>query len=205
MSRWISNVYKQVNKFSSSPHISEVEDMNSMVDIDENVDGQQFSAGMRRLAGSCSVIATRLGDKRAGLTATAVCSVSADPAQLLVCVNKSVRAHELIKESGYLSVNLLAEHQDGLAKRFAGMVIDVRGEDRFTSGNWLEGKHGLPILEDGLVSFACKVAEEISGGLTHSIFICDVIDVVCKEEMDRPLIYFDREFSYLKNNAIYSK
>jgi len=161
------------------------------------VDPSLFRAGMRRLTGACSVIASRSGDTRAGLTATAVCSVSAEPARLLVCVNRSVRAHNVISESGLLSVNVLAEHQEDIARRFAGMVINVVGEDRFLgAGNWREGRLGVPLLEESVVSFACQVIEEIPGG-SHTVFLCDVIEVCCGKEETPPLVYFGGKFARL--------
>ncbi|RAR52900.1 flavin reductase (NADH)/flavin reductase [Paraburkholderia unamae] len=162
------------------------------------VDPSLFRAGMRRLAGACSIIASRSGDLRAGLTATAVCSVSAEPARLLVCVNRSVRAHQVISESGLLSVNVLSEHQEDIARRFAGMVINVVGEDRFLgAGNWREGRLGIPLLEQSIVSFGCQVIEEIPGG-SHTVFLCDVIEVSCEREETPPLVYFGGKFARLE-------
>jgi flavin reductase (DIM6/NTAB) family NADH-FMN oxidoreductase RutF len=164
---------------------------------DACVDASLFRAGMRRLAGGCSVIASRSGDTRAGLTATAVCSVSAEPARLLVCVNRSVRAHAIISESGLLSINVLAEHQEDVAKQFAGMVINVTGEDRFLgAGTWRDGKLGIPLLERTLVSFGCQVVEELEGG-SHTVFLCDVIEVCCEKEETPPLVYFGGKFARL--------
>lgn len=165
--------------------------------LDAGVDASLFRSGMRRLAASCTVIASRSGDVRAGLTATAICSVSAEPARLLVCVNRSVRAHAVIRESGLLSVNVLAGCQEDIAKRFAGMVINVVGDDRFRgAGTWRDGKLGIPILEDTLVSFGCRVLEEIPGG-SHTVFLCDVIEVCCEKEETPPLVYFGGKFARL--------
>lgn len=169
----------------------------SAIGAADPIDASLFRAGMRRLSGACSVIASRSGESRAGLTATAVCSVSAEPARLLVCVNRSVRAHSIIRESGLLSVNVLAEHQEDVARRFAGMVIDVVGEDRFLgAGTWSDGKRGVPLLDGSLVSFGCQVVEEIPGG-SHTVFMCDVIEVRCDREEALPLVYFGGKFARL--------
>ena len=48
----------------------------------------KFCAAMRHFAGACCVIATADGEEYSGLTATAVCSVTADPPRLLVVVNR---------------------------------------------------------------------------------------------------------------------
>ncbi|MEX3944497.1 flavin reductase family protein [Paraburkholderia sp. BR10937] len=171
-------------------------------DAVECIDSSLFRAGMRRLAGACTVIASRGESGKAGLTATAVCSVSAEPARLLVCVNKSVWAHTVIVESGRLSVNILAAHQEDVARRFAGMVTNVVGEDRFRgAGNWREGKFGIPILDGTLVSFGCKVVEQIEA-TSHTVFLCAVVEVCCDAESSLPLVYFEGNFSQLEQAKI---
>ena len=67
-----------------------------------SVDATAFKKGMRHLAASVTLITTRHRDLRGGLTATAVCSVSAEPPQILVCVNKTASAHDPIGEAGVL-------------------------------------------------------------------------------------------------------
>jgi len=157
------------------------------------VDSAAFCAGMARLSGACSIITTSHQGELAGLTATAVCSVSAEPPRLLVCVNENVRAHQLISESGRLGVNVLNGGHEGLARRFAGMVEGVAGAARFEEGNWCEGKNGTPMLCDALVGFECNVIEQTRSG-THSIFLCEVIDVISPEDADSALVYFNRNF-----------
>lgn len=164
----------------------------------DSVDSASFAAGMRYLAGTCSVIATRNDGLRAGLTATAVCSVSADPARLLICINKSTYAHDVIHQAGLLSVNVLSEQHEETARRFAGMVEEARGDARFVADDWEDGKLAIPRLKDALVSFGCRVAETVPGGKSHTVFICDVVEVHCAAEAQGPLMYFNRNFSKLK-------
>lgn len=157
------------------------------------VDAAAFRAGMARLGGACTIITGRHEGERAGLTATAVCSVSAEPPRLLVCLNRSVRAHGVIASSGLLGVNVLdAQHVD-LARRFAGMVPGVVGGDRFLSGNWADSPQGVPLLRDALVSFECRVIEETVSG-THSIFLCQVTEVATPATAPSALVYFNRSF-----------
>ena len=81
--------------------------------------------GMRHFAVGVTIITAKDGDKRAGLTATAVCSVTADPPRLVVFVNKNVQASEVILSSGALCVNVLAGEQEEVAKVFAGACFAV--------------------------------------------------------------------------------
>ena len=73
-----------------------------------SIDAAAFKKGMRHLAASVTLITTRHRDLRGGLTATAVCSVSAEPPQILVCVNKTASAHDPIGEAGFFCVNILS-------------------------------------------------------------------------------------------------
>lgn len=152
-----------------------------------------FRSGMSRLGGACTIITSNHVGERAGLTATAVCSVSAEPPRLLVCINRNVRAHQIIASGGALGVNVLDVCHQELAMRFAGMVDGIFGDDRFLEGSWEFGVTGIPILRDALVSFECKVIEETTSG-THSIFLCEVIDVGTSKDSTSALVYFNRNF-----------
>ncbi|VTZ27585.1 MFS transporter [Methylocella tundrae] len=158
------------------------------------VTADRFLAGMRLFASGCAIVAARHGTDRAGLTATALCSVTADPPQLLVCVNRKVRAHALISDSRALSVNVLANSHEPVAKRFAGMVEGVAAEDRFLGSDWGTAITGAPILKDALFSFDCRVVETIPTS-THSLFLCTVVDAVVADPDATPLLYFNGRFA----------
>jgi flavin reductase (DIM6/NTAB) family NADH-FMN oxidoreductase RutF len=161
------------------------------------VDSKRFLQGMRYFAAGCAVIVAQFAGVKAGLTATAVCSVTADPPRILVCVNRKVRAHELAEQSGALSINMLSKEQEIIARRFAGMVDGVIGEDRFLGADWITSVTGTPLLKDALFSFDCRVVETISTS-THSIFLCEVVDCLTTEEDGAdPLLYFNGGFATL--------
>lgn len=151
-----------------------------------SVSADTFKEAMRRLAAGVTIVTTRHGEVRGGLTATAVCSLSVDPPQLLVCVNRTAAAHVLIAEGENLCVNLLAHRHRDLAARFAGQT-GILGADRFAAGRWGELKTGAPVLEDALASFDCVVTEKVPAS-THTIFIGRVVDVHLRSN-GRPLLY----------------
>lgn len=156
----------------------------------------EFCKAMRNLAGHCVVIASGDDHQRAGLTATAVCSVTAEPPRLLVCVNRNVYAHGVITSARHLSVNVLGCRQESIARRFAGMVDGVAGEQRFEEGAWHPGVSEVPVLTDALASFECRVVEAMPAS-THDIFLCEVIHVTGQMEEEDPLIYFNGQFAAL--------
>ena len=52
----------------------------------QRVDAVQYKLGMRTLAAAVNIITSIHSGHRYGMTATAVCSVTADPPTLLVCI-----------------------------------------------------------------------------------------------------------------------
>lgn len=133
------------------------------------VDGDAFRAAMRELAAGVTIVTAGTADGRRGLTATAVCSVSADPPTLLACINRATDGHAAIAASGHFCVNVVAaEHRD-LAERFAGRD-GARGAARFERGDWDCLVTGAPVLADAVAAFDCRVVEALSWG-THTIFI----------------------------------
>lgn len=155
-----------------------------------------FRRAMRSLAGACTIItsADDSGTEEGwtGLAATAVCSVSAEPPRLLVCVNRSVWAHQVILKSRRLAVNVLSDVHESIIRRFSGGGV-CAPEDKFKSGTWNVLVGGAPLLQDALVGFDCTVAEIFSGS-THDIFICDVHAVNDNGLSSSPLIYFNGKF-----------
>jgi len=160
------------------------------------VDAASFRAAMRRFAAACTVVATVAEGKQAGLTATAVCSLTADPAGLLVCINKSTYAHNLILRAGLLSVNVLSHEQVQVARRFAGMVPGAAPESRFDEGNWEDGVTGVPVLRGAMATFECVIKEALSAS-THSAFLCEVVATRISDAPGSPLVYFDGRFASL--------
>ena len=141
-----------------------------------SIDAAAFKRGMRHLAASVTLITTRHRDLRGGLTATAVCSVSAEPPQLLVCVNKTASAHAPIGEAGFFCVNVLSPEHRKIAERFAGMD-GVEGDDRFLDmGEWSTLSTGAPVLKGCPVSFDCRLVTRVAAG-THTIYIGEIVDL----------------------------
>lgn len=157
-----------------------------------SVDAAAFKKGMRHLAASVTLITTRHHGVRGGLTATAVCSVSAEPPQILVCVNKQASAHDPIGEAGFFCVNILSPLHRKIAERFAGMD-GIEGDERFRDlGDWSTLTTGAPVLRGCPASFDCRLVTEVSAG-THTIYIGEIVDLTL-DPAAPALIYADGSF-----------
>jgi flavin reductase (DIM6/NTAB) family NADH-FMN oxidoreductase RutF len=156
---------------------------------------EEFKRGMRKLAGGVNVITVLEGGQAHGLTATAVCSLSAEPPHLLICVNGSASAHDPIAKAGAFGVNVLGYDQEDIARRFAGMDGCERAQ-RFSIGRWTTHTTGAPLLEDALSAFDCQVIQEVSAP-THTVFIGRVVAVLTKNG-GAPLIFHDSRFTRIE-------
>lgn len=133
------------------------------------VDPAEFRAAMARFPGAVTIVTTIVAGERRGITATAVTSVTADPPSLLVCLNRKTGTCVGVAESGRFNVNLLAGDGGEIAMRFAG-AAGVTGPEKFTLGQWRADATGLPVLEEAVVGFSCRVSECMTAG-THQVFV----------------------------------
>lgn len=167
----------------------------------QQLDPQLYKNGMRRLAGAVCILTLNRDGEWAGLTATAVSSISAEPPRLMVCINRNVYAHEFVEPGGPLCVNVLESGQLEHAKRFAGMVDGVKGRDRFAAGPWQQSADDAPELASSMVRFQCRIAEVILA-TTHSIVICDVVAVSAATAEASPLVYFNGRFMAVADSLV---
>ncbi|WP_376870697.1 flavin reductase [Albirhodobacter sp. R86504] len=152
-----------------------------------------FREGMARLGAAVTVLTTDGPAGRHGMTASAVCSVTATPPTLLVCVNQSNRSHDMFVKNGALCVNVLGgQHRD-----HAGRFAQSGAEDRFDSADWTTSTTGAPVLSDAIAAFDCTIQSRQVVG-THSVFFCEVQDIaLCEGERDS-LIWCHRNFHHLR-------
>ena len=155
---------------------------------------QSFIQGMRQLASGVTLITAAHQDRRAGLTATAVCSVSADPPQLLACINRQAETHQMIAGSGAFAVNVLTRDQHRLAQIFAG-AAGVYGDRRFAEAQWRTMVTGAPVLWPCVATFDCRLIELVPVA-SHSIFIGRVLAVDSQPDL-APLVYVEGDYGLI--------
>ena len=151
------------------------------------VDAQSFRAAMARFPGAVTIITAAAGQDRRGITATAVCSVTADPPSILVCLNRQTGTCAMVRETGRFNVSLLAGDAQEIALRFAG-AGGVTGAEKFALGRWTEDSRGLPVLEDAVTTFSCEVAEMTDAG-SHTVFIGQITELAVGEA---PALIYER-------------
>lgn len=153
----------------------------------------QFLRGMSRAAFCVNIVTTDGPAGRAGVTVSAMSSVSADGDRptLLVCVHHQSKTAAAIVENGVFCINILRDDHVDMADHFGGRS-KFGGEDKFAQGTWLAGDTGSPRLADSVVAFDCRVIATERVG-THHIFIGAVGAVMVGS--GQALIYADRAYS----------
>ena len=162
----------------------------------EQVNVDQFRLAMRNLAGAVNIVSTAHSGHRYGMTATAVCSATADPPTVLACLNRVTSTHGALVKAGIFCVNVLRFEDYELSTAFAGAQA---GETRFRARDWTKLATGAPVLSDALASFDCRVVNSLDHG-THTIFLGEVESILIGRK-GKPLMYAGGQYAKLASLA----
>ena len=152
-------------------------------------DPTEYRLAMRCTVASVAVITVAHEGRIHGMTATAMTSVSADPPTLLVVVNQTTRTHPFIRESRRFAVNVLAEGQEEIARRFAAGI-----DNQFEGVSHAMHAAEVPLIAGTAASFVC-VAVDAFDVATHTIFIGEVEEA--QHSSHPPLLYYDARYATL--------
>ena len=150
-----------------------------------------FRDAMRRLGAAVHIVTTAGIAGKTGFTATAVCSVSDQPATLLVCLNRRSNSGPLLAQNGVFCVNTLGADGQALADVFAGR-LGVQRHERFSVGEWITLRTGAPVLASAVVAFDCRTVE-IKAVASHNV-IFGVVEAVRLGPSGPAMVYHDRAY-----------
>jgi flavin reductase (DIM6/NTAB) family NADH-FMN oxidoreductase RutF len=153
----------------------------------------QFLHAMSQTACTVSIISTDGAAGRAGVTVSAMVSVSADGPNpvLLVCVHHLSPAAKAIAENGVFCVNVLRHDQAAIADCFAGRLMMPDG-DKFSCTDWVESRNGAPRIADPLAALECRVMLNQRIG-THHVFF-GTVEALHFGKSGMPLLYAARAY-----------
>ncbi|PWU22834.1 MAG: hypothetical protein C5B48_09645 [Candidatus Rokuibacteriota bacterium] len=154
-----------------------------------------FRRVLGHFASGVTVVTTLDVDGRpAGLTASAVASVSLEPPLILVCVAHTSQSYPHFRTHGRFAVNILASDHEQVARRFAS--TGAAGE-KFEGTGYRPGALGLPILKDALAELECTLVHAYPAG-DHTIFVGQVEAGECRGDHGlEPLLYYRGRFGRL--------
>jgi flavin reductase (DIM6/NTAB) family NADH-FMN oxidoreductase RutF len=153
------------------------------------VDPAAFRDAMSRLGAAVHVVTTAGPGGKTGFTATAVCSVSDQPAMLLVCLNRRSNSAPPMAQNGVFCVNTLGAGESKLADICAGRS-GAHLEERFAVGEWLTLTTGAPVLASAVVAFDCRTIE-VKAVASHNVFF-GAVQAVRLGPAGPALVYHER-------------
>lgn len=125
-----------------------------------------------------------------GLTSNAVCSVSAEPPLLLVCIDRRSSTLAALRQRQRFVVNFLDAGRGELSNRFAS-----KEPDRFAGVAWRPAANGMPWLyADSLAHAECSLEQAIVAG-DHVVLIAGVTGGQAPAPGTAPLMYFRRSYA----------
>ena len=151
-----------------------------------------FLEGMSRVNGPVTIVTAAGDDGPAGMTVSAMCSVSADPPSVLVCGQRDVPATTAIEIAGAFNVNVLATDDQYLSDVF-GDRTDVKEPERFSVGQWETGANGAPRLSTAIAVFECRL-ERRETWHSHEVLI-GVVEQTHLSDSKPPLAYVLRRYA----------
>jgi len=154
------------------------------------VDPAQFRRALGLWASGVTVVTTRRNGLIHTMTASSFSSLSIEPLEILLCVARSARFHDVLLESGVFAVNILRDDQRHVGEAFSSRTREPQADLGIVPT--FDGPSGSPIIGVSLAYLDCRIARVFDGG-DHSIVIGSVL-AIGADESARPLLYFNRNY-----------
>lgn len=157
------------------------------------VSAEDFKNVMARVATTVTVVTATGEEGPVGLTVSAFMSVSADPAIVLVCIDKATASLDgMLAAPGY-TVNLFREGEGDEAMLFA-----THGADKFGLSSWRYASvpDAGPILDAAFAHLECTRIDRVEVG-DHWVIYGEVMAAAVTDTAVAPLLWHDRAFARL--------
>lgn len=154
-------------------------------------DATAFKAAVGRFPTGLTVVTGVEAGRPQGMTLQSFMSLSLDPRLIALAVGKSSTTWPKIAPSGSFAVNVLADSQGELARRFAS-----RNTDRFTSAPFGTARSGNPVLDDATAWLDCSVVTTFEIG-DHMLVVGEVVELTDDAPAEGPLVFYRSQFHSL--------
>jgi flavin reductase (DIM6/NTAB) family NADH-FMN oxidoreductase RutF len=179
--------------------VCRLESRPSPVFCHQGSDADAYRRLARRWVGSVTVITTQHavtegGSAFDGVTATAFLTISINPPIVLVSIDRKTRAASAVTAAGGFVINLLAQNQEDLSRRFSRPQSEraLIPWDRISAQR---DARGMPVLNGTIGAYSVDVREVVEAG-DHAVVLGDVKQIWLGPE-DKPLLYGDRTYARL--------
>ena len=144
------------------------------------IDAKAFWTALGQRATGMTVVTADSDDGPTGFLGLSAAHVTANPATMLVSVDRKTTALAGIMSRRHFAINFLPASAGRVADAFGGMA-GVSGADRFTPGEWHVLSTGAPVFRDALGVFDCAVDDILQRG-DISIIIGKVVAVASRAD-----------------------
>lgn len=143
---------------------------------------QELRLALGRFATGVTVVTCRDAQGAPlGLTVNSFSALSLTPPLVLWSLRSASPSVPAFEAAGHFAVNVLAENQVEVSRRFASSVAD-----KFGLGVWTPGLQGLPVLAGCAAVFECRTVSSQPAG-DHVLYIGEVLRV--HESALAPLLF----------------
>lgn len=154
------------------------------------VSAEEFKNVMSRVASTVTIVTAKSVAGPIGLTVSAFMSVSADPAIVLVAIDKATSSVTPMLDAVGFTVNIMPEGADDEATLFA-----THGADKFGTTDWSNAGTPAagPVLENALAYLECVTVNRHESG-DHWVLYGELNAATIADSEVSPLVWFDREY-----------
>ncbi len=146
-------------------------------------DAAKFRQVLGHFASGVTVVTAYAQGTPVGLAVGSFASASLDPPLVAFFSTRTSSSWPKIEEAGHFCVNILAENQEEICRRFAS-----RSEDKFAGLGWKTAGSGAPLLDGVLAWIDCDI-ESVSDAGDHFLVLGRVRDLGMSNE-GAPLLFF---------------
>lgn len=151
----------------------------------------EFRAVLGRFASGVTILTARdAAGADHGMTVSAFCSASLVPPLVLACVDKTADMYEVLSRASHFGISILAEGQEALSRRFAGLPAG-----RFDGVGYSRGESGVVLIDDAIAHLECTRLERHDAG-DHGVFLGRVEHASAPGT--HPLIYYRGGYTQLE-------
>ena len=127
------------------------------------IDARTFWRTLGERATGMTIVTAQGQDGPAGFLGLSAAHITADPATMLVSIDRKTSALAAVRASRHFAVSYLPATASRVADAFGGKS-GLTGAERFTAGEWTTLTTGAPVFAAALGAFDCQVDDIIERG-----------------------------------------
>ncbi len=157
------------------------------------MDAQIKKKTLRMLSNGMYIITSRSGDRYGAATITWLSQASFKPPLLMAAIRPESNAFQCLRESRVAAIHIVGRHQQHIAQKF--FAPTQIGPGLINGEPFVEGSTSAPILKNLTAYLECRVRHILEDGGDHSIVTLEVVEAVCREQV-QPLTIAESPWEY---------